>query len=197
MTGLVNGASRRVFLRNGLLIGAGAAAVGITSLSRAGTAQADVGPVQWGWAWCSKCQGLYYAANRNAPMICPAGGTHGDAPSYQYAVYYNTEGSYYFQTGWSWCAACAGLFYSGGKAAAGACPALYGRGAHVNHGSFAYAIQHDTNDFASYQDDWFWCSQCAGQFHGSNGATRAGVCPYDGSVYKHNGSTSFNYYMLD
>lgn len=96
--------SGRLPLRGSVLAGVGAA-VGLTSIPFAGSAQtASVSrarpnspaallsdgnaPVQWNWAWCSKCQGFWY--NRPA-SICPAGGTHGGHPSYDYGVTYDAE----------------------------------------------------------------------------------------------------------
>ena len=84
------GASRRMILRNGVLVGAGIVAAVATSVAHADSAKAAT-DLQGNWAWCSKCQGLYFP--NSASSICPNGyGRHGQAKSYEYFVYYNVAG---------------------------------------------------------------------------------------------------------
>jgi hypothetical protein len=79
------------------------------------------------------------------------------------------------QLDWRWCDKCSGLFWAGGGAAAGACPA---GGAHVR-GTSDYGVVMDAPD-APGQHDWRWCNKCSGLFWAGGGAT-AGVCPADGA----------------
>lgn len=203
--------SRRLLLRGGLLAGAGAAAViGLTSISLAGSAQAAPAsrarlnssaalvptadaPVQWNWAWCSKCQGFWY--NRPASK-CPAGGTHGGKPSYNYGVEYEASLGGNYQAGWSYCIQCAGLFFSQYASTAGACPALKGTGPHLETNSYPYSVPVTSGAFNNAQAGWLWCSQCAGMWYGPK-AYRGGVCPLNGSVFSHNGTKSLPYEMFD
>ena len=123
MTGDESGAlhqtSRRMLLRNAVLVGAGAAVVGVTSTSLAGSAQAaparlsrtqplatpdSAAAIQWSWAWCSRVQGLYYAHSTGGN--CPADHkAHGGEKSYNYGLYYNGSGTGY-QAGWDYCRNC-------------------------------------------------------------------------------------------
>jgi hypothetical protein len=163
VTGMT-GSSRRMILRNGLLVGAGVVAAGAMSVAHAGSAKA-ADDLQGNWAWCSKCQGLYYP--NSASSICPNGyGRHGQAKSYEYFVYHNVSGNDYWQVNWAWCDLCAGLFYGDGKTTSGSCPGLAGYGPHQNSG-YNYALGH--NGAAApigygSQYGWLWCSQCQGVF---------------------------------
>jgi hypothetical protein len=194
--------SRRMILRNGLLVGAGVVAAGAMSVGRAGSAQAAAADPQAAtadpqgdWAWCSKCQGLYYVNSEYS--VCPYGavfGRHGQLKSFEYFVFYQNEGNSYWQTDWAWCQACAGLFFSDGQPSAGSCPSLDGYGPHLNSG-WNYTLGHSGAVYSGAQDGWFHCSQCQGIFFGDTN-TRAGVCPLDNSAYVHNGSGSFAYIMI-
>jgi hypothetical protein len=192
------GPSRRMILRNGLLVGAGVVAAGTMSVAQAGSAKAAVTtPTQGDWAWCSKCQGLYWVNSKN--NVCPYDavfGRHGQAKSSEYWVYYDTSGNMDYQDGWAWCGACAGLFWANGNKTAGSCPDLDGYGPHVNSGT-NYTLAHSpATPESSYQYGWSFCRQCSGIFW-ANDKERAGVCPLDNSVYTHNGTGSYDYFMLD
>lgn len=205
--------SRRMFLRNGLLVGAGVAAVGITSISLSGSAQAasvsaprarapvprtrltelaSSAPIQWAWAWCSKCQGLWWSKTDYA---CPAGGDHGGAKSYNYGVYYDGEGAGY-QGGWSYCAWCSGLFYSNYQVRAGACPHFGGLEGHEVINSYDYIVLYSSTPHSNTQQGWRWCSQCQGMWY-ANKNPRGGVCPLNESAFSHNGNGSYPYQMFD
>ena len=201
VTGLT-GTSRRMVLRNGLLVGAGAVAAGAASVAHAGSAKAATPAVgegtQGGWGWCSKCQGLYFVSSAN--NVCPYDavfGKHGQAKSYQYWVYFNKPGDMYYQEGWAWCGACAGLFFADGAKTAGSCPDLDGYGAHVNSG-WNYTLAYiPATPQQNYQDGWSYCTQCRGIFFSGIDKSRAGVCPLDNSAYVHNGTGTYPYMMLD
>ena len=95
--------------------------------------------VQQGWTWCSKCQGLFYGSNVGSS--CPAGGTHVNTGSFNYALDFGGDGTappQGAQPGWRWCSKCQGLFYGGlGSARMGVCPA---GGTHVNTASYNYFL---------------------------------------------------------
>lgn len=192
----VTGPSRRMILRNSLLVGAGVVAAGATSVAQAGSAKADASPTQADWGWCSKCQGLYYV--NSTKSVCPYDSVfarHGKDKSFQYFVYYNTSGNMYYQDGWAWCGACAGLFYADGAKTAGSCPDLDGRGPHLNSG-WNYTLGHVPADPSlDFQDGWLHCRQCQGIFF-SPTSYNAGVCPLDNSAYLHYGAGSYGYIML-
>jgi hypothetical protein len=195
--------SRRLFLRNALLVGAGVSAIGMTSTSLAGSAQADSAsleapdssvPLQWSWAWCSKCQGLYYGPIGGD---CPADQEpHGLAKSYDYGLYYDGSGTDW-QQGWRYCAYCAGLFYSPEGIDNGVCPSGLGAFSHRDMGtSYLYIVFHDSGTYDNAQAGWRWCLQCQGMFYCPSG-THAGVCPVDNGIYSHNCSGSYPYQMID
>jgi hypothetical protein len=114
------GPSRRALLRKGLLLGAGAVAVGVAAplLTGAGTAQAYVSGQggQPPWLWCDQCQGLFYGPFQSSSW-CPYGGQHNGSESESYFLNYGyASGSDLPKPGpaqpdWAWCDNCMGLFY--------------------------------------------------------------------------------------
>lgn len=66
-------------------------------------------PGQKGWAWCSKCQGLWMGLNSGSK--CPAGKAHSKAGSGEYRVIESTSPAP-GQSGWKWCSKCQGLWFS-------------------------------------------------------------------------------------
>jgi hypothetical protein len=184
--------SRRKLLRNGLLTGLGAAAVGIVSPVFTGKAQAAVN-VQQNWYWCAKCTGLFYSADSYVAGWCPAGGQHvgynANVDSYPYDLYYNipiSELGPLYQESWNWCNKCAGLFY-GPQQSSSWCPA---GGRHNGTGSFNYELAFGGAIPAGYyhQDSWNWCRKCTGLFYGPQQSSS--YCPAGG---QHDGSGSYNY----
>lgn len=130
---LQRGMSRRMALRNGLIIGAGTAIVGAGTSFFAGRAQADTtspsepvspsgsAPTQPGWAWCNQCSGIFYTENANWGY-CTANikgrGPHAfrnNYLSFNYEFYYNGAGADW-QPNWWWCIQCQGLFNNDGAA---------------------------------------------------------------------------------
>jgi len=95
--------------------------------------------VQPGWRWCSKCQSLFYG--ENTASVCPSGGSHVNANSYNYALDFGGDGTAAppgAQGGWRWCSKCQGLFYGGlGEPTGGVCPS---GGPHVNANSYNYFL---------------------------------------------------------
>ena len=202
-SGAIRETSRRMLLRNILLVSSGAAAVGLTSTSLVGTAQAasasvspappvslkapnTPAPEQWGWAWCSKCQGLFWSSDRG---VCPAGGSHGHQLSSDYGLYYNGAGAGY-QDNWWWCHQCSGLFFGDeGLTFNGVCPA---GGEHDGTFSSAYIVYLGGGSFPGWQIGWRWCTQCQGMWW-ANRSAHGGICPYGGGMFAHTDSGSGAY----
>jgi len=140
---------------------------------------------QSGWAWCQKCQGMYFTGSADQGA-CPAGGAHDGSASGHYMVDNGADPKAHphGQSEWSWCHKCQGLFY-GPQVAGSRCPS---GDAHDGAGSGDYTLDAEADDTpASQQRGWRWCSKCQGLFYAGN---NAGVCPAgDG----HDGSGSGSY----
>jgi hypothetical protein len=81
----------------------------------------DGGFGQPGWAWCNRCQGLWYDGNNRG--VCPAGpGGHDATGSGGYRPFQNTGPG---QTEWRWCHQCQGLWFAA-NGTGGVCPAAVG-----------------------------------------------------------------------
>ena len=136
---------------------------------------------QKGWAWCSKCEGMFYDKDSQGKGHCPAGGAHTDVGSGHYFQIVG-ETAVGQQGGWRWCKNCEGMFYSKAKGNhMGVCPAPAG-GKHVETGSGHYAIKTGTVASAGVQTGWKWCPKCMGLFsEASSTGTHMGVCPAGGT----------------
>jgi hypothetical protein len=188
------GLDRRALLRNGLLVGLGAAAVTVAAPNLAGIARASATvpveapngnimefTVQPGWLWCKNCQGLFYPYGDPPYPWCVSGkdGIFHDAGSnWNYQVPFGTPpsgGAAYLQGGWEYCDNCNGLFaYNTG----------FGRcadgGEHLNNltGTYPYYLPNQNGwRGGPMQDAWSWCNQCSLLFFGPNVANSA--CPYN------------------
>jgi hypothetical protein len=167
-----------------------AGAAGLAAATGAVLAAAPASPAQASqdfWAWCHRCQGLWFGAN-GTPGACPAPGTLGH--DYAGSGYYtlptvsdNVPGA---QRGWVWCHRCQGLWY-GLNSTRGACPA--GPGGHSPAGSGGYTLM---NNFGGGQGDWRWCHQCQGLWFAANGT--GGACPAPGTA-GHSLAGSGNYHL--
>jgi hypothetical protein len=94
-------------------------------------------------------------------------------------------GSLQSQPDWRWCHKCQGLFFSGGQASVGRCPA----GAQHEKGvSGNYTLAHNAPVILG-QPDWRWCHKCQGLFF-SGGQASIGSCPAGG---QHEKGSSGNY----
>lgn len=207
-----SGLGRRALLRNGLMTCFGAAVASIASPAFSSTAQAaslrtstpaapsrinsglvadttyTVADVtydeQGGWAWCSKCQGSFYAYNATTG-VCPAGGKHGESESYFYVMFYNASGSISdTQPDWNWCSKCQGMFYEPQKSNS-VCPA---GGHHGGSASENYVLFYGGDWGDHFQENWAYCDKCRGLFYASNQSSS--VCPDGGN---HSDSDSVNY----
>jgi hypothetical protein len=174
--------SRRVLLRKGLLVGVGAAVAGIAApvLLGTGTAQAYVSGLgeQSYWAWCDKCQGLFYGPFQSS-SYCPALGQHDGSESYNYVIPYGT-GSIGWQPDWAWCDKCQGMFY-GPFQSSSYCPK---GGQHDGSASYNYEMPYSPGG----QSGWRWCDKCQGLFYGP--FQSSSHCPEGG---QHDGSESLDY----
>lgn len=198
--------SRRIFLRKGLLVGAGAVAVGIASTMHADsalaastdTALAIPSGEQFDWAWCYQCQGLYYGPwELQARSYCPIGGPHAGyhQGSLDYALYYGNAGTggYQSQPNWQICSKCSGLFYP--NDGNNYCPTGGTHNVSPGIGSYNYKMLYNVPANSGLQAGWSWCHNCQGLFYGPNWANS--WCPkYSGTEVAHDGAGSYNYAML-
>jgi hypothetical protein len=191
--------TRRMMLRNGLMVGLGTAVVAVGSSSFAGRARADTlapaslanpstpAPLQSAWGWCNQCAGMFYTSNSNWG-VCPRSTqdpvrffaqTHAFNNNYQsfnYEFYYDAQTSSNWQGAWLWCRLCQGFWY-GGANFGGWCPSGSFNGTRVSHdgsGSFPYVIYHGSA--SAGQGGWYYCNTCMGLFYTSNGS-EGGACP--------------------
>jgi hypothetical protein len=179
------GVDRRAALRTGLLAGAGLAGFAVGVLSFPGPAAATIYR-QYGWLWCSKCEGLFYSWNGTAGR-CAAGGGHDGSISVPYWLFYSDRDSepiVGFQLLWVWCGRCQALAYAG-NGRFGFCPA---GGRHNHSGTLNYGLLYGAPAEPGLQTGWAWCHKCESLFFGPHQAESR--CPLSGH---HDGSTSFPY----
>lgn len=145
---------------------------------------------QDGWAWCSRCVGLFFSGT---PSVCPAnGGPHWhDMVSKNYVLNYKcTPVPGNMQDNWKWCKKCSILYLDQG---ARVCPA---GGSHDASGSANYAIAYgavpdgSVRGFGVTDSNWRWCSKCAALHYGAGDNT----CPAGG---QHDNSGSANYWLSE
>lgn len=210
----IRGFTRRVLLRNGLLVGLGTATVVTASVPLAASALADdvpastdspatAAPEQFKWGWCDLCAGMFYTGNSNYGHCPQQGDLYQHASVYDYnsdnyGFYYDAVTGGGWEGSWYWCRNCQGMFWGGRSA--GACPYYSGNGKHNGTGSYPYVAYLGTNS-AEGQGGWLWCKNCSGMFYGSGGKYN-GVCPINGgessrggSYSQHDGTVSSNYYI--
>jgi hypothetical protein len=90
---------------------------------------------QSGWAWCQRCQGLWYTRN-STRGVCPAGpGGHDSTGSGVYLL--DMTGISGGQGNWRWCHQCQGLWFAA-DGTGGVCPD--GGAGHSLSGSGNYHI---------------------------------------------------------
>jgi hypothetical protein len=132
------GLSRRTLLRNGLVLGAGAAAASLAVPALTGVAvaraDADLGAIQPGtghifrfttqtnWWWCSYCSELFWSDSNGDPNGACAGHlitgieqgfvpTHNSSGSGHYYMPHDSPPITDVQSQWSWCSKCDALFW--------------------------------------------------------------------------------------
>ena len=138
---------------------------------------------QTAWAWCNKCQGLFYNGNSDG-TACPAGGAHDPAGSGLYAVDMSAGAHPHGQPDWAWCHKCQALAYGPGFGSS-ACPS---GGQHENAGSGNYTVDFVGEDTpASQQQGWSWCHKCQSMYYSLN---PAGPCAA-GDTHDNTGSGAY------
>jgi hypothetical protein len=95
---------------------------------------------QSGWTWCSLCEGLFWGkANSfcagNLPGLSDVYGPHTVGSTTNYALYSGYASADGLQSDWRWCTQCHLLFWSGGNANGGACPAYDNNGSGYDYNS--------------------------------------------------------------
>lgn len=134
--------------------------------------------LQQDWAWCKKCEGLFFGPGVSSSR-CPIGGTHTpplESQSGNYSLPYNAAPDPSRQSDWRWCNKCQGLFYGPG-AASSLCPAGGTHAPAAESGSWDYSLPHNVAPNTFRQSDWRWCNKCQGLFYGryvANSACMAG-----------------------
>jgi hypothetical protein len=178
---------RRALLKGSLGLGAVVLTAGGASSALTGVAQA-AGGLQDQWAYCAKCRGLFFSGSNGYTSVCPGGGQHNGADSYDYSLYHDVSDPR-AQTGWRWCSNCQGLFY-GPQQSSSWCPA---GGQHVigvngfNYDVFLTGkLGGSTTD---YQLEWRWCRNCRGLFYGPK--QYESICPFNGGTHDSTGSDDY------
>lgn len=147
------------------------------------------------FAWCNQCMSLHRRYDVDIPhQLCPAGGSH----SYPYP----TSGMYYLpcniapsspsQGGWSRCARCSSLFYSGTQNLS---TCISAGQKHDPSGSYNYFVL--TTPSTNTQTGWRWCHKCMVMFF--FGAGNHGRCPLYSSAtaWGHDAGGSGSYFIYN
>ncbi len=146
---------------------------------------------QSNWAWCHKCNGLFYFGSGQPNSICPRdGGLHEAIGSANYQLPYLSNGQSPpsgFQDHWHWCKNCQAIWFDS-PGAPNVCPR---GGAHDSTGSGSYALGLTSTSPSSQQDQWRWCSQCGVLHYGP--LVSQSMCP--ATHGNHSTSGSGNYYI--
>jgi hypothetical protein len=173
---------RRSFLRNGLLVSAGVAALTVASVSEARPARASNPDPQGLWFWCKNCAQIFYDGTGNgAAGGCPfnfpvSGGTAlphqaPDSPTLYALTWGDPTISGEIQEGWRYCTGCKALTWYAAKSVGYQCP-TYG---YHEVGSTLYDVyMEDPGNGLTYQAGWTYCGWCRDLYHGSGG--EAGIC---------------------
>ena len=176
--------SRRDFVR-GSALGGGAVLLGIAG----GTLQAQPARASYqdGWAYCSKCKGMFYESE--GAGRCPGTQGHNARLSEYYEIDYDIHTNYVWQDRWWHCKKCQGLHYKNTNPF-GQCPA---GGFHTNEGSHNYVLYHGTDippQTPGIQYAWAHCKRCQG-LHYLPELPRS-KCPAGG---QHTGEGSYDYVL--
>ena len=123
--------------------------------------------------------------------VCPAGGQHDAADSFNFFLPHEEPGTDRAQPEWRNCRKCQVMFFNGFKTK-GVCPA---DGQHDAALGFNFVLPHDVRpqdvhvtDHA--QPEWRNCRKCQAIFF--NGFPTKGVCPAGG---EHDAAQSFNFVL--
>jgi hypothetical protein len=157
-------------------------------------------PGQHGWAYCSKCKGLWFS--NAAASVCPATGSHSKEGSGDYSLHLSIEDT---QQKWRFCYRCNGLFFK--PNGPGVCPE--GAGGHSDKtgsgtsGNYTLCVDASPVNAGSpkqasvppsalgWQAGWRYCAKCGVLWMGANKGSK---CP--GNPSGHVSLGSGNYFLL-
>ncbi|TGL63545.1 hypothetical protein [Leptospira sarikeiensis] len=143
------------------------------------------------WAWCHKCNGLFYfGTGQQNSSICPRDGLpHEAIGSGNYMVPFLSNGQPTpsgYQDHWHWCNKCQAIWFDL-SGAPNVCP---NGGTHNSTGSGSYVLG-TTSSPGSQQDQWRWCDQCGVLHYGP--LVSQSMCP--ATHGNHSTAGSGNYYI--
>lgn len=146
---------------------------------------------QSNWAWCHKCNGLFYfgAGQQNSSM-CPRDNLpHEAIGSANYMLPFLSNGQPTpsgYQDHWHWCNKCQAIWFDL-SGAPNVCP---NGGTHNSTGSGSYVLG-TTSSPGSQQDQWRWCDQCGVLHYGP--LVSQSMCP--ATHGNHSTAGSGNYFI--
>lgn len=142
---------------------------------------------QSNWAWCHKCNGLFYYGLEQPNSICPRDGLpHEAIPSGIYYLPFLTSGQPTpsgYQDHWHWCKNCQAIWFDS-PGAPNVCP---NGGTHDATGSASYAL--GFNATPNSQQGWRWCNQCGVLHFGLN--VSQSMCPATHGNHSITGSSEY------
>jgi hypothetical protein len=122
--------------------------------------------------------------------VCPAGGQHDAARSFNFDLPRDVPGTNHAQPDWRNCKKCQVMFFNG-FATKGVCPAGGEHGAALG---FNFVLPHDVSGSGTTthpaQRNWRNCKNCQAMFF--NGFATKGRCPASG---QHDAAQSFNFVL--
>ncbi|MGJ4786906.1 hypothetical protein [Leptospira koniambonensis] len=146
---------------------------------------------QSNWAWCHKCNGLFYRGADQPNSICPRDNKpHEAILSGNYVIPYLSNGQPTpsgYQDHWHWCRNCQAIWYDS-PGSPNVCP---NGGTHNATGSASYVLGVTSTSPNSQQDGWRWCNQCGALHYGPY--VSQSMCP--ATHGNHSTSGSGNYYV--
>lgn len=145
---------------------------------------------QSNWAWCHKCNGLFYFGAGQQNSMCPRDGLpHEAIGSANYMLPFLSNGQPTpsgYQDHWHWCNKCQAIWFDL-SGAPNVCP---NGGTHNSAGSGSYVLG-TTSSPGSQQDQWRWCDQCGVLHYGP--LVSQSMCP--ATHGNHSTAGSGNYYI--
>jgi hypothetical protein len=146
--------------------------------------------VQSNWRNCQKCQAMFFNGFPKKG-VCPAGGQHDAAQSFDFLLPRDEPGTNQSQPEWRNCKKCQAIFFNGFPKK-GVCPA---GGQHDAALGFNFVLPHDVPPHdvpgtTDAQPNWRNCQKCQSMFF--NGFPKKGVCPAGG---QHDAARSFNFIL--
>ncbi|WP_051794470.1 hypothetical protein [Streptomyces sp. NRRL S-87] len=96
--------------------------------------------VQRHWAFCKKCLELFWDGLPDRKGVCPAGGGHDGAGSFDFSLPHHVPATPNAQDGWRFCEHCMAMFWDGDPAHRGPCPGS--PAGHSPQDSFPFVLPH-------------------------------------------------------